>query len=134
MQNIKVLLADDEKDILEIMVKQVEKAGYDVVAATDGEDALEKIIRESPDVILLDVNMPKRNGFEVLRDIRGHPTASKWQPVILVTARRDLDDLREGFHLEADHYITKPCTIEDILKAIKLMVSLIPQRKSRQEE
>ncbi|HBG61445.1 MAG: hypothetical protein A2Y03_01385 [Omnitrophica WOR_2 bacterium GWF2_38_59] len=131
MGNIKILVADDEKEVLDIMARKIQEQGYDVVKASDGNDALEKIIREAPDVILLDINMPGRNGFEILKDVRENPTASKWQPVIIVSACNELDDLRKGYKLQADHYITKPCSIEDIIKAIKLMVSLIPQRKSR---
>ncbi|MBU0467869.1 MAG: response regulator [Candidatus Omnitrophica bacterium] len=132
MGNIKILMADDEKDVLDIMARKVQEQGYDVVKACDGNDALEKIIREAPDIILLDINMPGRNGFEILKDVRENPTASKWQPVIIVSARNELDDLRKGYKLQADHYITKPCSIEEIIKAIKLMVNLIPQRKSRE--
>ena len=131
MGNIKILVADDEKEVLDIMARKIQEQGYDVVKASDGNDALEKIIREAPDVILLDINMPGRNGFEILKDVRENPTASKWQPVIIVSACNELDDLRKGYKLQADHYIPKPCSIEDIIKAIKLMVSLIPQRKSR---
>lgn len=132
MDNIKVLMADDEKDVLDIMAKKVREQGFDVVKAFDGNDALEKIIRESPDIIVLDINMPGRSGFEILKDVRENPTSSKWQPVIIVSACNELNDLKKGYKLEADHYITKPCSIEEIIKAIKLMVNLIPQRKSRQ--
>jgi DNA-binding response OmpR family regulator len=62
-----------------------------------------------------------------------HPTCEKWQPVIIVSARGVLEDLIMGFALEAEHYLVKPCTIDDILKAIKLMVKLIPQHKTPSE-
>lgn len=130
MGNIKVLMADDEIEVLDIMARKVQEQGYDVIKASDGNDALEKIIRESPDVILLDINMPGRSGFEILKDVRENPTSSKWQPVIIVSARSDFDDLKRGYRFQADHYITKPCSIEEIIKVIKLMVNLIPQRKS----
>lgn len=77
----------------------------------------------------MDLMMPKQNGFEVLRRVRTHLSVDKWQPVIIVSAKRELEDLREGYALEADHYMTKPCPIEDILKSIRLMVSLIPQHE-----
>ena len=77
--------------------------------------------------------MPKMDGFAVLKNIREKPPTGKWQPVIIISARTDLDDMKKGFSLEADHYITKPCNIADILKAIKLMTNLIPQRKSPEE-
>jgi len=133
MDNIKILVADDEKDILEVMAKKIAAAGYAVIKANDGEEAWDGIVKESPDVILLDLTMPKRDGFEVLKMLREQPPSAKWQPVIIVSARAELDDMKKGFSLEADHYLTKPCSIEDVLRAIKLMLSLIPQHKSNSE-
>ncbi|MBI5024534.1 MAG: response regulator [Candidatus Omnitrophica bacterium] len=128
-KQIKVLMAEDEPEVLSIMSKKVAAQGYTVITARDGEEAWEKIQKESPDVIVLDLIMPKRNGFEVLRSVRERPASGHWQPVIIVSAKRDPEDLREGYALEADHYITKPCQIEDILRSIKLMIRLIPQHK-----
>ena len=133
MPEIKVLVADDEKDVLEIMAKRIAKEGYAVVMAVDGQEAWDKIIAESPDVILLDLTMPKMDGLEVLKKLRENPSTDKWQPVIIVSARRELEDMQKGLSLEADHYITKPCNMNDIIKGIKLMISLIPQRKSKKE-
>jgi len=128
----KILIADDEKDVLTVMVKRVAGEGYEVVAAADGLEAWEKIQSESPDVILIDVNMPGMDGFEVLKKVREQPSA-KWQPVIIVSAHGEMENIKKGYSLEADHYITKPCNIEAILSAIKIMVSLIPQRKPKIE-
>jgi len=133
MQNIKVLMAEDEPDILEIMSKRIASEGYEVITARDGMEAWDKIQRESPDIILLDLMMPGRDGFEVLQNLRENPPSEKWKPVIIVSAKGELDDMKKGYSLEADHYITKPCDVHDILKAIKLMVNLIPQRKSQGE-
>jgi len=126
---IKVLMAEDESEVLSIMSRKVAAQGYTVITANDGEEAWEKIQKESPDVIVLDLIMPKRNGFEVLRRVREQPTCGHWQPVIIVSAKRGLEDLPEGYALEADHYITKPCQIEDILRSIQLMIRLIPQHR-----
>ena len=131
---IKILMADDEPAILEIMAKRIEMAGYEVVTAKDGQEAWEKIALESPDIILLDVTMPRKDGLEVLRDLRQSPPSAKWQPVIIVSAHREFKDIQTGFSLEADHYLTKPCSIEDVLKAIQLMIKLIPQRKISEKE
>lgn len=133
MEFIKVLIADDEKDTLEIMAKKVSEIGYVVVTAHDGQEAWDKIQSESPDVILLDLTMPKMDGLTVLKNLREHPPSNKWQPVIIVSARGELEDMKTGFSLEADHYLTKPCNMEVILRAIRLMVSLIPQRKTKKE-
>ena len=133
MEKIKVLLADDEQDILEIMSKKIRIEGYEVVTARDGLAAWDLIVSESPDVILLDLTMPKMDGFSVLKKLREHPPSDKWQPVIIVSGLNELEDMQKGLAMEADHYITKPCRIDDILKAIRLMASLIPQRKSKSE-
>lgn len=127
---IKILLADDEPEVLEIMAKKVALEGYSVIKASDGEEAWQKIQQESPDIIVLDLTMPKKDGLEILKELRDKPPSSKWQPVIIVSARRELEDLHKGFDLEADHYITKPCNFVDIVKAIRLMINLIPQRKA----
>ena len=129
MQDIKVLMADDEPDVLEIMAKKVASKGYNVITASDGRQAWEKICFESPDVILLDLTMPGMDGFEVLQQLRQRPPGSKWQPVIIVSAKKELEDMKKGYSLEADHYIPKPCSVDDITRAIQRMVQLIPQRK-----
>ena len=133
MSQLKILLADDEKEILEIMTKVILSQGYVVVTAKDGEEAWEKIQSESPDIILLDLNMPKLNGFEVLKALRDHPPLDKWQPVIIISSRNEFEDIQKGLALEAEYYIAKPCLIEDILKGIKLMARLIPHHKTPQE-
>lgn len=133
MQNLKILMADDEPDVLDIMAKKIFIQGYTVVTAYDGREAWEKIQSESPDIIILDLNMPRMNGFEVLQTLRENPPAEKWQPVIIVSARSDLDDIKKGLSLEAEHYLVKPCSVEDILKAVRLVTSLIPQHKSPAE-
>lgn len=127
--NIKVLVADDEVDILNVMAKKIAMAGYQVISADDGQLAWEKIQKEAPDVIVLDLNMPGLHGFEVLKNVREKSLSPKWQPVIIVSARRELEDLKKGYELEADHYLSKPCTMDDLLKSIKMMIKLIPLHK-----
>ena len=124
-------MADDEPDILTIMAKRVKEEGYDVVLAHDGEEAWKKIVSGDPDLIILDVTMPLLDGFSLLKRLRETPPSPKWQPVIIVSAREELKDIQKGFALEADHYLTKPCNIDDILKGIRLMAQLIPQRITR---
>ena len=133
MESPKILIADDEPEVLRVMGKKLKAEGYRVITALDGLEAWAKIRSEQPDVILLDLTMPGLDGFEVLEKLRAQPSAKKWQPVIIVSAREELEDMKKGFSLEADHYITKPCQMEDILKAIALMLSLLPQRKPPSE-
>ena len=133
MSDIKVLMADDEPEVLEIMAKKIAANGYKVVNACDGQDAWEKIQSESPDIIILDLMMPRMDGFSVLKNLRERPPSEKWQPVVIISALGETRDIDKGIELQADHYLIKPCMIEDILKAIRLMVALIPQHKSAQE-
>ncbi len=128
MGPIKVLLADDEEGILEIMARKVASQGYTVVTAVNGEEAWSKIVSENPDVVVLDITMPRMDGLEVLKKLRAEPPSKKWQPVILVSALDETKDVEQGLGLQADHYLTKPCRIEDVIKAIRLMVALIPMR------
>lgn len=133
MSQLKVLIADDEEDILDVMSKKVSSAGYTVISARDGQDAWEKIGHENPDIILLDLTMPRLDGFAVLKMLRESPPSEKWIPVIIISALGELEDMKRGFDLEADHYLNKPCQMEDVIKGIRLMTSLIPQRKSKFE-
>lgn len=130
---IKILMAEDEPDVLAVMSKSIARNGYEVITAVNGEEAWEKIQSESPDVILLDINMPLKNGFDVLKLLRENPTSPKWQPVIIISAQSELNDIQKGYNLEADHYIAKPCQVDDVLKSIRLMVNLIPQHKKPSE-
>ncbi len=125
---IKVLIADDEEAILGIMANKVAAQDYTVVTARDGQEAWDKIVSENPDVIILDIVMPKMDGWSVLHKLRSEPPSKKWQPVIIVSALGEMEHVQKGLDLEADHYLTKPCRIEDVLKGIRLMVSLIPVR------
>lgn len=129
----KILVADDEPEVLEICAKKIKEAGYQVVTAKDGQEALDKIYKDVPDVIVLDIRMPKLDGFEVLKKLRANPIPHKWQPVIIVSALGELEDIKKGYSLEADYYIGKPCAIEVILKGIVTMLHLIPVRKTQEE-
>ena len=133
MKAIKVLLADDERDILDIMAKKIAQEGFVVITARDGQEAWEKITSELPDVVVLDLSMPRLDGFSVLKNLRKHPPVDKWIPVIIVSGQGELQDVHKGLSLEADHYLVKPCAARDIIKAIELMVALIPLRKSTDE-
>ncbi|HOY09589.1 MAG TPA: response regulator [Candidatus Omnitrophota bacterium] len=129
----KILIADDDPDVLRVMEKRIKADGYRVVKAQDGLEAWAKICSELPDVIVLDLVMPGLDGFSVLEKLRNQPAVKKWQPVIIVSARGELEDMKKGFSLEADHYIMKPCQMEEVLKAITLMLNLLPQRKHPSE-
>lgn len=123
----KILVVDDEREIVETLRRILLKNGYEVSTAFDGEEALLKVKDENPDVILLDLIMPKLNGYDTLKEIREKHN-DKWRPVIIISSKTELESVQKCYNLEADHYLTKPCSIDNILRGIETMISLIPSR------
>lgn len=121
----KILVVDDEKEIVDIVKNRLVRENYEVLTAFDGEEALLKVKEADPDLIILDLIMPKLNGFEVLQAVR-EKFSDKWRPVIIISANGDMEALKRGYKLEADLYLTKPCSLDMLLKGIKTMISLIP--------
>ena len=124
--NAKLLIIDDEKDLVETIKSSLVPRGYDVVSAFDGEEGLRKAEESEPDLIICDVKMPKLDGWEVLKRIRQNH--SRWVPVIMLTVLKELSDVRKGYEYEADYYIGKPFKIEDLLNGIRIILSLRPSR------
>ena len=123
----RILIVDDEKETAETFKSILLKHGYEVSVAFDGEEALAKIKEDNPDVILLDLVMPKLNGYDTLKQIR-EKYKDKWRPVIIVSAKTELASVQNCYNLEADHYLMKPCSIDNILRGIETMISLIHVR------
>jgi len=123
----RILVVDDEKETVETLSGILLKNGYEVSTAFDGEEALRKVREDDPDVILLDLVMPKLNGYETLKEIREKHN-DKWRPVIIISAKTELESVQKCYNLEADHYLTKPCSLDNILRGIETMISLIPMR------
>jgi DNA-binding response OmpR family regulator len=102
-----VLVADDDPDILALVRLRLERDGYEVLSAPDGETALDLALARTPDLALLDVMMPRLDGYEVTRRLRRHgPTTAI--PIILLTARVQDPDVQRGTEAGADDYVTKP--------------------------
>ncbi|MDN6116867.1 MAG: response regulator YycF [Lacticaseibacillus paracasei] len=111
----KILVVDDEKPISDIVKFNLDKEGYDVVTAYDGEEALKKVEAESPDLILLDLMLPKIDGLEVARQIRKeHDT-----PIIMLTAKDSEIDKVLGLELGADDYVPKPFSNRELVARVK---------------
>ena len=123
----KLLIVDDDPEIVETLKTRLIKEHYEVLTAFDGEEALLRVKEDKPDVILLDLMLPKLNGFEVLKEIR-EKHRDKWMPIIIISAKNELEAVKECYNLEADHYLTKPCDIDKVLRGIQTMISLIPAR------
>lgn len=131
-EQIKILIAEDELDPQYIMAKRFAEEGFQVLTAQDGREAIDKIRQESPDIIILDLMMPKVDGFGVLRYLRENVSPSKWQPVIIVSARRDLENFTEDFFSQSDYYIPKPCKLKDIMEAVHfLLAQRFPSARSK---
>ena len=113
----KVLVCDDEMYILESVAYVVRQEGYTVLTAEDGEESLRLARQEKPDLVLLDIMMPKRSGLEVCRELKSDPqTQSAY--VILLTARGQERDMDEGYQSGADEYMTKPFSPRDLRKKL----------------
>ena len=111
----KVLVVDDEKPISDIIKFNLEKEGYEVVVAYDGEEALQKVESESPDLIVLDLMLPKIDGLEVAKQVR----AKRSTPIIMVTAKDSELDKVLGLELGADDYVTKPFSNRELVARVK---------------
>lgn len=118
MANKKILLVDDEKDLVETVSFRLKASGYDVVTAYDGQEALTKTRLEKPDLIILDLMLPKMDGYKVCRMLK-FDERYKSIPIIMFTARVQESDKKMGEEVGADAYITKPFEPENLLGKIK---------------
>lgn len=110
-----VLIVEDEKNIVDILCFNLQREGYATVEAYDGEDGLQKAQSEKPDLILLDVMLPKMNGFDVCRTLR---EAGNNVPVVILTAREEETDKVLGLEIGADDYITKPFSMRELVARV----------------
>lgn len=111
----KILIVDDEKPISDIIKFNLSKEGYEIDTAFDGDEALKKVYQFQPDLVLLDVMLPKLDGFQVCRKIR----ESFNMPIIMLTAKEEEVDKVLGFELGADDYITKPFGMRELIARVK---------------
>ena len=128
MTSARILVVDDEADINTILSVTLRRAGYEVISAADGVEAIEIIHLHAPDLILLDVMMPRADGLEALRRIREHgPTAHT--PVIMLTAKSALADKMKGFERGADDYVAKPFEPAEILARVQALLKRTAQSR-----
>ena|SRR3989338_2294085 len=114
----KILLVDDEKDLVSTLRTLLEAKGYEVISATDGLEGLEKAKKEKPNLILLDVMMPNLNGYQVCRALKKDPNF-KHIPIVMLTAKAQESDKFWGIESGADDYVTKPFDSLNLLEKIK---------------
>ena len=114
----KILVADDDENIVELISLYLRKEGFAVIAARDGGEALQKIAQQDPDLVLLDIMMPVKDGWEVCREVRQRYRV----PVIMLTARGEAYDKILGLELGADDYITKPFNPRELVARVKAVL------------
>lgn len=118
----KILIADDSASIREVLQMHMETLGYGVVLAEDGDGALEQIYQQEPDLVILDVMMPKQNGFQVCRKVKTDPRFGRI-PVILLTAKCEREDIYWGKDCGADEYLTKPFHAKELEFRVKKLLT-----------
>ncbi len=123
-----VLIVDDEQHIrllIEQTLEELEDDGVELITARDGEEALDAVANQHPDLVFLDVMMPKKDGFEVCRTIKGDP-ATAGTTVLLLTAKGQAVDREAGLAAGADDYVTKPFDPDDLLRRARTALGLGP--------
>lgn len=118
-----VLVADDDPDILNLVTLRLERDGYEVVGAADGQGALEQALERAPDLALLDVSMPKLDGYEVAQRLRAHERTRE-MPIIFLTARAQASDVARGLEAGASDYVTKPFSTADLRLRVQTALGL----------
>lgn len=113
--NKRVLVVDDDQSIQRVLVQTLQLEGYEVATASDGVEAMETLAGQLPDVVILDVMMPKLDGLDVLKRMRADER-TQTVPVILLTARSSQEDIWEGWQSGVDYYMTKPFDVEELLR------------------
>lgn len=120
MSKTRLLLAEDELALAHIVRESLEENGFEVILCTNGEQALQKYKSDNPDILVLDIMMPKMDGFEVARRVR---ETDKTTPIIFLTARSQPKDVVAGFESGANDYLKKPFSVEELIVRVKVLLS-----------
>ena len=116
----KILIIEDEIDLIKVLKDTFEKENFQVFCAEDGEEGIEKFYEKNPDLILLDINMPKKNGWEVCKEVREQSNI----PIVMMTARDSEIDELKGLNIGADDYITKPFSLKVLVVKVKKILKI----------
>jgi pilus assembly protein CpaE len=128
----KILVIDDDLDTLRLVGLMLQRQGYQITAATDGQQGLEKALEEKPDLILLDIMMPEMDGYEVTRRLRENSLTTDI-PILMFTAKTQLDDKVTGFDVGADDYLTKPTHPTELQSHIRALLSRTTKKSGAEE-
>jgi DNA-binding response OmpR family regulator len=122
----KILIVDDEEVIRQFLRNHLAKLGYEVKEAADGEQAIEELGKDDFDLLICDILMPKKDGWEVVKEVKSN-SKTKQLPVILLTAKNEDSDMFKGYDLGASYYMTKPFTKAQLLYGLRLMFNDSPE-------
>jgi len=125
----KILIVDDDLDTLRLVGLMLQRQGYQISAATNGQQGLDKAFEEDPDLILLDVMMPDMDGYEVTRRLRQNPSTAS-TPILMFTAKTQLDDKVVGFEVGVNDYLTKPTHPSELQARVKALLARITEKKT----
>lgn len=126
----KIVVVDDDDKITSMLRRSLTFEGYDVITASDGQEGLRRILEHDPGVIILDVMMPRVDGWEVCRRVRDSGVET---PVLMLTAKDEISDRVKGLDLGADDYLVKPFALEELLARIRVLLRRKKSDKSEQE-
>jgi DNA-binding response OmpR family regulator len=118
----KILIAEDERDIRDLVSFTLQFAGYQVIAAADGQEAVELAIREQPDMILMDVRMPRLSGYEACKRIKAEPSLVD-VPVVFLSAKGQDSEIRLGLEAGAQEYVVKPFAPAELVEKVKSLLA-----------
>ena len=120
----KILVVDDEEVVRKVLRIHLTRLGYEIKEAADGVQALEELKNDNFDLVICDIMMPIKDGWQVLREIKSNPKFAHI-PVIVLTAKNECADMRKGYKLDADYYITKPFSKLQLICEVKLILGEI---------
>src|SRR5215813_8877646 len=129
----KILIVDDDLDTLRLVGLMLQRQGYQISAASNGQQGLDKAFEENPDLILLDVMMPDMDGYEVSRRLRQNPSTVN-TPILMFTAKSQLNDKVIGFEVGVNDYLTKPTHPSELQARVKTLLARIDKKKSAASE
>lgn len=125
----KILIAEDERDIRELVTFSLQFGGFTVVQATNGAEAVDQAQKELPDLILMDVRMPKMTGYEACRQMKSMPELRDI-PVVFLSAKGQDSEIQTGLEVGAEEYILKPFAPDDLVKQVQMVLDRVAARRA----
>jgi len=130
MDMTKILIAEDERDIRDLIGFSLRFGGFDVVQAANGQEAVERAQVELPDLILMDVRMPKMTGYEACRQLKSSP-ATRDIPVVFLSAKGQETEIQQGIEVGAEEYILKPFAPDELARQVQAVLDRVAKRKAQ---